>query len=228
MLKINVDKRITDNCPFLKIGLIKADVKNSDTPDALWTELQEEANKIKDNYELLAINKRPAVAATRALYKALGKDPGRYRVASEALCRRIIKGAGIYRLTTLIDVVNLVSIKSGYPISGLDFGKIVGKELTLGVGETGEIYHGIGRGTLNIENMPVYRDAVGGIATPTSDEERTKFTPQTTTAQININGFGPEMNMEQTVDLTVRLLKKYAQATNIETSILSAICPQKE
>ena len=222
MLKINVDKRITDNCPLLKIGLIKADVVNTDTPDELWAELQKEADHIKDNYELLAINKRPAVAATRALYKALGKDPGRYRVASEALCRRIIRGLGIYRLTTLIDVVNLVSIKSGYAISGLDFNQIAGEELTLGVGEAGEIYHGIGRGTLNIENMPVYRDAVGGIATPTSDEERTKFTLQTTTAQININGFGPEMDMEETVDLTVSLLKKYAQATKIETAIISS------
>ncbi|MDY4749556.1 MAG: phenylalanine--tRNA ligase beta subunit-related protein, partial [Sodaliphilus sp.] len=175
----------------------------------------------KNSYELLAINKRPAVAATRKVYKALGKDPGRYRVASEALCRRIIRGLGLYRLTTLIDVVNLVSIKSGYAISGLDFDKIEGDTLTLGVGEAGEVYNGIGRGALNIENMPVYRDAIGGVATPTSDEERTKFTPETTTVQININGYGPEMDMEETVNLMVDLLKRYAHATNIQTSIVS-------
>ena len=174
MLKVEIDKRILDACGQLQLGLIEAEVRNSDTPDSLWAEIQQEAERIKSTYQLLEINQRPAVAATRKLYKALGKDPGRYRVASEALCRRIIRGLGLYRLTTLIDVVNLVSIRSGYPISGLDCDKIEGDTLYLGVGEANESYCGIGRGTLNIENMPVYRDAIGGIATPTSDEERTK------------------------------------------------------
>lgn len=221
MLKVNVDNRILDACPQLKIGMIQADVVNMETSDELWNELQKEADEIKEKYELLAINQRPAVAATRKLYKSLGKDPGRYRVASEALCRRIIRGLGLYRLTTLIDVVNLVSVKSGYAISGLDFNQIVGDTLTLGVGEPEELYNGIGRGPLNIENMPVYRDAEGGIATPTSDEERTKFTIDTTTVQININGFGPEMDMDDAVQLMVSLLKKYANATNIQTQVLS-------
>ena len=220
MINVEIDKRILDVCPDIRIGLIRANVVNTPTSDELWAELECEAEAIKQNYELLAINQRPAVAATRKLYKKLGKDPGRYRVASEALCRRIIRGLGIYRLTTLIDVVNLVSIKSGYAISGLDANMIEGSTLTLGVGEAGEEYHGIGRGLLNIEGMPVYRDAKGGIATPTSDEERTKFTLETTKVQININGFGPEMPMEEAVALMTDLLKKYAQATEIETSII--------
>ena len=81
------------------------------------------------------------------------------------------------------------------------------------------MYNGIGRGLLNIEGMPVYRDAAGPIATPTSDEERTKFTDQTVTAQININAFAPEMPVEQAVDWMARLLKEYAHATNVETAI---------
>ena len=221
MLKVEIDKRILDACGQLQLGLIEAEVRNSDTPDSLWAEIQQEAERIKSTYQLLEINQRPAVAATRKLYKALGKDPGRYRVASEALCRRIIKGLGLYRLTTLIDVVNLVSIRSGYPISGLDFDKIEGDTLYLGVGEANEPYCGIGRGALNIENMPVYRDAIGGIATPTSDEERTKFVLETKKVQININGFGPEMDMTETVQWMVHLLEKYAFATHIETRIIS-------
>ena len=179
MLKVNVDKRILDICPQMKIGLIQADVVNGDTCDELWNELLKEADNIKNSYELLAINKRPAVAATRKVYKALGKDPGRYRVASEALCRRIIRGLGLYRLTTLIDVVNLVSIKSGYAISGLDFDKIEGDTLTLGVGEAGEVYNGIGRGALNIENMPVIvvRGEGGGHQQATKNERNSPLKP---------------------------------------------------
>ena len=140
-------------------------------------------------------------------------------MSSEALCRRIIRGLGIYRLTTLIDVGNLVSIKSGYAISGLDGDRIVGDTLTMSVGTADDVYNGIGRGLLNIEGMPVYRDAAGPIATPTSDEERTKFTEATVTAQININAFAPEMPIDEAVDWMAQLLKKYAQATNVETRI---------
>lgn len=219
MINIEIDPRIVQVCPQVQIGLVRAHVKNSPTSDKLWHEIEQEAEAVKARYQLLEINQRPAVAATRKLYKALGKDPGRYRMSSEALCRRIIKGLGIYRLTTLIDVVNLVSIASGYSISGLDADKIEGPTLTMGVGQAGEVYHGIGRGELNIEGLPVYRDALGGIATPTSDEERTKFTEDTVTAQININAFAPEMDLQKAVDWTVQLLEKYASATDIETGI---------
>ena len=219
MIHVNIDPRILDACPETRIGLVRATVVNGPPSDALWAEIEAAADEIKQRYELLEINQRPAIAGTRRLYKALGKDPSRYRVASEALCRRIIRDLGIYRLTTLIDVVNLVSIKSGYAISGLDGDRIEGDTLTMSVGTAEDVYNGIGRGLLNIAGMPVYRDAKGPIATPTSDEERTKFTEQTVTAQININAFAPEMPVEEAVDWMAALLKKYAQATNVETAI---------
>lgn len=225
MIDIEVDNRIKAACPQLQLGLIRAEVENGDTCDELWSEIEAAAGDIVARYQLLEINQRPAIAATRKLYKALGKDPGRYRVASEALCRRVIRGLGLYRLTTLIDVVNLVSMASGYPISGLDADRIVGEKLILGVGEKDERYEGIGRGPLNIEGMPVYRDAIGGIATPTSDEERTKFTLSTRHVQININAFGPEMPIERTVAWMVSLLEKYASAREVETKILDFTQP---
>lgn len=219
--KIIIDERIKNVCPELKIGLIKARVDNVETSAELWAEIEREAAAIVGKYELLEVNKRPAVAQTRALYRALGKDPNRYRVASEALCRRVIRGLGLYRIDTLVDLINLVSMKSGYPISGLDADKLVGDTLVMGVGEEGEIYNGIGRGLLNISGMPVYRDEKGGVATPTSDEERTKITLDTCTLQMNINGFGEEMPMEEAVAWSVELLKRYASATDIETAIVT-------
>ena len=215
-----IDKRIVDVCPGMRVGLIRANVQNTPTGDELWQELELAARDVVSRYELLEINKRPAVAATRRVYKHFGKDPNRYRVASEALCRRLIRGLGIYRLTTLVDLINLVSIRSGYPISALDADKLEGDSLSLGIGEEGEYYEGIGRGQLNIAGMPVYRDAKGGVATPTTDEERTKITELTTRVQININGYAEEMPMAECVDWVVTLLKKYAMATDIETQII--------
>ena len=218
--KIIVDERIRAVCPEMSIGMIRASVRNCDTDALLWGEIEAECAKISAQYELLEVNKRPAVAATRRLYKALGKDPNRYRVASEALCRRVIRGLGLYRINALVDIINLVSLKSGYAISGLDADKIVGDTMAMGVGEAGEHYEGIGRGVLNIDGLPVYRDVVGGIATPTSDEERTKITLHTVTLQMNINAFGPEMPLDETIAWSVDLLRRYTAATDVETAIV--------
>ena len=218
-MKITVEDRIRVICPAMQIALIRAKVINTPTSDELWSEISEASQRIRDSYELSWINKRPAIVATRNLYKRLGKAPNRYRVSSEALCRRVVKGMELYRIDTLVDLINLISMGSGYAIGGFDADKIQGDEVRLGVGEAGEKFEGIGRGLLNIEGLPVYRDAVGGIGSPTSDEERTKITLQTTRLQMQINAFGEEMPLTDTVKWTVGLLEKYAQATEFEIEI---------
>ncbi|HCP43966.1 MAG TPA: hypothetical protein DIT83_10675, partial [Barnesiella intestinihominis] len=160
--------------------------------------------------------------ATRKAYRSFGKDPNRYRVSSEALCRRIIRGLGIYRIDTLVDLINLVSVRSGYSIGAFDADRIEGDTLVLGVGKEGEIFRGIGRGILNIEGLPVYRDDKGGIGTPTSDEERTKITLDTKNLFVIINAYGEEIPLDETIAFTTELLRKYASAENIRTDIVSA------
>ena len=68
-------------------------------------------------------------------------------------------------------MINLASIYSGHSIGGFDLDKIQGDRLVLGIGKAGEPYEGIGRGELNIEGMPVYRDAVGGVGTGCMESE---------------------------------------------------------
>ena len=216
-MKIEIEQEIKDACPDMKIGLIRADVVNSETSDELWTEIEEASRRIRESYELSWINKRPAIVANRNLYKRMGKDPNRYRVSSEALCRRVVKG--LYRINTLVDLINLVSMCSGYSIGGFDADKIVGDMVTLGVGRHDEKFEGIGRGLLNVEGLPLYRDAVGGIGSPTSDEERTKITMSTVRLQMQINAFGEEMPLADTIDWSVSLLEKYASAKNLQIDI---------
>jgi hypothetical protein len=42
---------------------------------------------------------------------------------------------------------------------------------------------------------------------------------ETSTVQIRINAFAPEMPLPQAVDMMASLLQRYAQATHIETDI---------
>lgn len=218
-MEIKIDENIKSLFPAMKIGLIRASVVNSETPDALWAEIESASERIRASYELSWINKRPAIAATRELYKKTGKDPNRYRVSSEALCRRVVKGMDLYRIDTLVDMINLISMCSGYAIGGFDADKIVGDVVTLGVGLHDEKFEGIGRGLLNVEGLPLYRDAVGGIGSPTSDEERTKITLETTHLQMQVNAFAEEMPLGDTLEWSVSLLEKYASASDISVSI---------
>lgn len=218
-MKVSISTLVSDACPTLRAGIIKANVVNTPTSDELWNELQNEATRIASEFSTETLSKRPAIAGTRKAYKTFGKDPARYRVSSEALCRRAIRGLDLYRINTLVDLINVVSMRSGYSIGGFDADRIEG-DMTLGVGTADDVFHGIGRGLLNIEGMPVYRDNIGGVGTPTSDEERTKITLDTTHLLITINAYAPEMPLEECVQWTVELLGKYAQATNIESYII--------
>lgn len=83
--------------------------------------------------------------------------------------------------------------------------------LFLGIGREGEPYEGIGRGPLNIAGLPVYRDAVGGIGTPTSDHERTKLSLDTTHLLAIVNGYdGNRQNTLSCAQFIQELLRKYA------------------
>ena len=81
-----------------------------------------------------------------------------------------------------------------------------GDTLTLGIGKAGEPYEGIGRGLINIEGLPVYRDSRGGVGTPTSDNERTKIDLNTTHLLVLINGYdGNEESVRANAEFLIRL-----------------------
>ncbi len=210
---------IRQAAPGLRVVTIEADVSNSETSDELWALLTKTGADIREVLELGYINKRSGIRATREAYKALGKEPNRYRPSSEALCRRLVKGMELYRINTLVDIINLISVQSGYSIGGFDLDKIEGNTLTLGAGREGEPFEGIGRGLLNIEHLPVYRDAAGGIGTPTSDNERTKLDVDTRRLLMCVNIYGEEMPVDDVIGLTLSLLERFADASNINVKI---------
>ncbi len=213
---IEFSDKIRAAAPELEVILIEADIENPPTDENLWNEIRSEASRISELFPMDRIRHRAAIDATRAAYKALGKDPNRYRPSAEALCRRAVKGMDLYRTLAVIDLVNLISLRSGHSIGAFDADAIVGQTLTLGAGEAAEPYEAIGRGPLNIEGLPVYRDEVGGIGTPTSDNERTKLSEKTTHLLMTVNLYGKsEMTVDELETEIIRLLVKYASASDI-------------
>lgn len=217
-MNITISPEIRAAAPGLRLAVVTADVPaNPDTPDELWALLLAQGEDMRSRYRLDQVNRRPAIAATRAAYKALGKDPNRYRPSSDALTRRLVKGMGLYRISMLVDLINVVSVASGHSIGGFDLDKIQGPELVLGVGREGEDFQAIHRGQLNIACLPVYRDALGGIGTPTSDCERTSMTADTRRALMIINCYGEgDIPLSQAAEMTAELLRRHAHATDVQ------------
>lgn len=212
-MEIIVSKEIETVCPTFVGACVEAQVVNTPYNQELWDEINTWGDQYKKTLSTESLKEMSGIAATRRVYKACGKDPSRYRPASEALIRRMLQGKSLYQIDTLVDLVNLASIAYGYSIGGFDADKFQGDTLTLGVGKAGEPYEGIGRGMINIEGLPVYRDGIGGVGTPTSDNERTKMQLNTTHLVVLINGYdGDESQVRANAEFIQELLRKYCQS----------------
>jgi DNA/RNA-binding domain of Phe-tRNA-synthetase-like protein len=213
MISIHISPEIRERCPEFVGAAVFASIHNTDYSEALWQEIERFIADYRQRYTTDSIKQMPSIEATRTAYRRCGKDPSRYRPSGEALVRRTLKGNDLYRVSTVVDLINLASIAYGYSIGGFDADKFVGNTLTLGIGREGEPYEGIGRGMLNIAGLPVYRDAQGGVGTPTSDNERTKMTIDTTHLVVLINGYdGQEQRVIDNARFIQDLLRRYCQS----------------
>ena len=133
-MNIFVSEEIASVCPEFVGAAVEAQVVNTSYCDELWQEIHALEEKFRKELTTESLKEIPSIAATRRIYKACGKDPSRYRPASEALIRRMLQGKELYQIDTLVDLINLASIAFGYSIGGFDADKFVGDTLTLGIG----------------------------------------------------------------------------------------------
>ena len=219
MISISISELIYETCPEYVSVQLECEVKNSEFNISLWHDIKSFTNDFMKNTKVRDINKFTPILATRNVYKKLGKDPNRYRPSAEALRRRILKGNELYKINTLVDAINLISLKTGYSVGGFDANLIQG-DLELGVGQKDEKFEAIARGFLNIENLPVYRDSIGGIGTPTSDEERTKIGLGTNKLLMLLNAYSGKKNLDEAVEYAKDVLMEYVEAKKIKVRVI--------
>ena len=133
-MKVIVSNEIERVCPGFVGACVEADVVNTPYCEGLWEEIHALGEQYKATLTTESLKEMSGIAATRRVYKACGKDPSRYRPASEQLIRRMLQGKELYQIDTLVDLINLASIRFGYSIGGFDASKFVGDTLTLGIG----------------------------------------------------------------------------------------------
>lgn len=219
MKQISIGSEIKSCCHQLRLGCIEADVVVSGPSAGFLHEMDARVQQLAQSLSIESISKIPAIAASRKGYKACGKDPARYRLSAEALLRRVVSGKGLYQINNVVDQLNLVSISTGFSIGGYDAGQISG-DIVMGVGGSGEAYSGIGRGELNIEFLPVFRDGLGAFGTPTSDSPRTEVSVATRRFLMVIIDFNSDQLLDEAMQMAGRFLISYCQAANLEFCII--------
>jgi DNA/RNA-binding domain of Phe-tRNA-synthetase-like protein len=168
----------------VRIGLVVLEgVSVRESDPALDVEADQACASFRARYGEGRSSEVPGASDARTLYKALGIDPTKTRPSNEALLRRALKGETLYRISTLVDALNLVSLREQLPFGLYDLDRVK-PPVVLRKGNAGEGYEGIRKGFVNVEARPVLVDAEGPFGNPTSDSARTMVTLGTRSALV--------------------------------------------
>jgi DNA/RNA-binding domain of Phe-tRNA-synthetase-like protein len=217
-VRLTIDGALKQKCPRTALGCVTGRVEARASPTELRAEMQGRVDELLHLPEPKAALETGAIAAARAAYKALGKDPARYRGSAEALLRRVIAGKGLPQINAVVDAINLVSVESRLSIGLYDLAHVRG-DILFRAGRAGETYKGIGKYDLNLEGLPVFCDEVGPHGSPTSDSERTMVTDQTKHVVAVIISFGGPEPLGRWTQRLADLVQRYACGSAIEQEV---------
>lgn len=217
-LKISIEKIIRDINPHIKLGVVGAEVVVKKSGEDILSEMNLAKQEIINKYNSDLIKDIPQISSVSDTYKKIGKDPSRYRGSAEALIRRIFSGKDLYKINNIVDINNIVSLKTLHPVGSYDLDEIKGNILFT-VGEKADSYKGIGKDIINTEDLPVFKDSIGVYGSPTSDSERAMIKDHTRKIMmviLSFDGSGVEAGVEKTKELLV----KYAGAKILGEEII--------
>lgn len=212
-MTITIKKELSDILPNFNVHAYTMDVKVEDS-HIIENKIKELEIDIANKYKLEDVLQIPSIKNARDGYKKLGKDPSRYRLATESLLRRLVKNKGLYRVNNVVDAGNVLSIELAKSTAVLDYDKIKG-DINIRIGTSDDIYYGIGRGLINVTDIPLYCDSVSPFGSPTSDTERTSITEGTKKILLMVICFD-DIDEDKIKEVSIDTFKKYAYAENIE------------
>ena len=134
MTKVVIQDEISTKNPSVRLGCISCSVNPLPSDEKIKSFSKTIVEHIQSALTLETVSQKPTIKSTKEAYRKLGKDPSRYRPSAEALMRRIVNGKELYWINNIVDVLNLISLESGFSIGGYDAEKINGA-IKFGVGK---------------------------------------------------------------------------------------------
>ena len=204
----------------LKLGFLHlTDCRVIMSSDALRKTYDGVANTARERFADTPLGEHPVAGGVRRLFKSVGIDPSRYRPSGEALVRRILKGQGLYHINCIVDINNICSIESLFPLGAYDRERIIG-DVTIRLGASDEVYRGIGK-EINIAGKLVSADSEGAFGSPIADSDRTKITEDT--REVLILLYAPasteDGEIQSTLNRFADLASEHAGAATEDTEI---------
>ncbi len=176
MIEVRVDPTLAAS---VRIAIVEAEgVTAAEHSQALWDEIEATSARLRSAYAGCEPAQIEGLRPARELYHRIGVDPTKLRPSSEALLRRVLRGDGLPRIGTLVDINNLCSLDFLLPIGLHDLDRVRGA-LVVRRGLPGEGYEAIGKGTYSVDGRLTVADDDGPCGSPTSDSRRTMITPET-------------------------------------------------
>lgn len=218
MINLIIDEKLKEKCN-VHIGSIEAKVKVKQSDEKLVALIKNKCKEIEGSIKQDEVLKIKNIDSARKTYKVLGKDPSRYRLSSESLVKRVVKGMGLYYVNNIVEINNLISLESCYSVGTYDLDKVKGR-IIFTIGEENERYDGIGRGSINLEKLPVFKDEEGTFGSTTSDSEKAMITEDTTYILMNIISFEEDSKLKEYVKYGEKLIKEYADGEILSTNII--------
>jgi DNA/RNA-binding domain of Phe-tRNA-synthetase-like protein len=218
-MEIRIDETLEGR---VRLGVLALEgVTVRDTDPALDAEVDAYCAELLARFGAGKSAEVPGAADARTLYKALGLDPTKTRPSNEALLRRALKGQTLYRVSSLVDALNLSSLREQLPFGLYDLDRVE-PPVVLRKGDPGEGYEGIRKGVVHVEARPVLVDAQGPFGNPSSDSSRTMVRLETTRALVTC--YAPSScrtdRLEGVLDRTRDALTRFCGGSETDRQIL--------
>jgi len=205
---------ITIQLPDVKLGVLEADALRVAPAGENLSRLMDDAcNRKLREFTIESLAEAEPIRAVRAMFRAWDMDPSKYRPSSEALLRRIVHGKGLYRVNNVVDIGNVVSIETGWPLGCYDRTRIR-TPIMFRHGTTSESYEGIGKRTWHLAGRPVLADPDGPFGSPISDSTRSMITETARDLLVVIYApaAGADTSLEQALSRLSERLVEFAGA----------------
>lgn len=217
---VSVDPALYDVYPEIRLGCLRFTARVREPNERFWSEMEETyLPQVRAAIDGKGWSEIPGVRGSRLMYKAFGRNPGRYRVSSEALMRRVRRSDPLYRINSVVDVNNLISVQSGLSVGSYDLEKVQG-DVVMRRGAAGETYPGIGKDAIDLENLLVLTDDFGAFGSSMSDSTRSMVTLETRDVLVVLHCFENDMDLPALLEETKTAFETYADAQNVEMWIV--------
>jgi DNA/RNA-binding domain of Phe-tRNA-synthetase-like protein len=168
---------IQDNLPIRISARVINDIIVSNNSSA-FQELIKVGQSYRNNFANLAISQIDGIQEARTFFRAIGIDPTKRRPSSEALLRRALNNKDFYQINNVVDVANLVSLKSLLPVCVYDYDAIQG-QIFVKLGSHPDEYLAHNHRIMNFQDKFVICDELGPFGSPLTDSLRTAVTKKT-------------------------------------------------